>query len=261
MVAYVSRILWIKSRNHDLDDPLSPYFLSHDPLILLRNLIRYLAIYFNPFQDDYIASNGAWSWPFYGLWAVLCLGFIWLAVRGYLRDRRPLILIPLLFVLMIAPVLPMQNMQTRLYLYIPSMILSILTATGICWILGRMKFSPNKSRPVALAGIAFLLLAFISTNGMNPTYRNFYLSVGRENKKIYDYLSKMPKPPYGSTVYLVNVPEWLAPYCLFAKGSGSGDAVRSYFNDSSLKVDTETMKITPRDGCVVMDYKCIRNYK
>jgi hypothetical protein len=60
---------------------------------------------------------------------------------------------------------------------------------------------------------------------------------------------------------MVNVPEWLAPYCLIAKGSGSGDVVRSYFNDSSLKVDTETMKITPRDGCVVMDYEFIRNDK
>jgi hypothetical protein len=44
----------------------------------------------------------------------------------------------------------------------------------------------------------------------------------------------MNRPPHGSTVYLVNAPEWLAPYCLFAKGSGAGDALKSYFNDNSI---------------------------
>jgi len=234
MVAYVSRILWIKSRNHDLANPLSPYFLSHDPLILLRNLLRYLAIYFNPFQNDYITSNGAWSWPFYGFWAVLCLGFLWLAVRVYLQERSPLILIPILFVLMIAPVLPMQNMQTRLYLYLPSMILSLLTATAICWVMRRFRNNSNNWRLATVASVAFLILGFISTKGVNPMYRNFYLSVGRENKKIYKSLGTIPCPPHESTIYLVNVPEWFMPYCLFAKGSGNGDAIRSYYHDASL---------------------------
>jgi hypothetical protein len=258
MVAYVSRILWIKSRNQDLIDPLNPYFLSHDPLILLRNLIRYLAIYFNPFQDDYIASNGAWSWPFYGFWAVLSLGFLLLSVRGYLRSRSPLILIPVLFVLQIAPVLPMQNMQTRLYLYIPSMILSIMTGTGICWIVGRMKSNSDNWRPVAIAGICFLVLGFISTNGVSPTYRDFYLSVGRENKKIYNSLSKMPRPRHGATVYLVNIPEWLAPYCLFAAGSGSGDVLKSYFNDSTLKTEALRISESNRDSDLVINYNFLK---
>ena len=257
MVAYVSRILWIKSRNHDLADPLSPYFLSHDPLIILRNLIRYLAIYFNPFQDDYIASNGAWSWPFYGFWAVLCLGVLWLAVMGYLRDRRPLILIPVLFVLQIAPVLPMQNMQTRLYLYLPSMILCALTATGMCWVVGRMRSSSDNLRPVALTAVAFLMLGFISTNGVNTTYRDFYLSVGRENKKIYKSLSKMPQPPHGTTVCLVNVPDWLAPYCLFAAGSGGGDVLKSYFKDSSLKTKAKADNISIVGDKEAIDYKTL----
>jgi hypothetical protein len=259
MVAYVSRILWIKSRNHDLADPLSPYFLSHDPLILLRNLIRYLAIYFNPFQDDYISSNGPMSLPFFGFWSVLCIGFLGLAVRGYLRDRSPLILIPVLFVLQIAPVLPIQNMQTRLYLYIPSIILSILTATGLCWVVGRMSSSSFNWRPVAIAGIAFLMLLFISMNGVNPTYRGFYLSVGRENKKIYNSLSKMPRPPHGATVCLVNVPEWLAPYCLFAAGSGSGDILRTYYDDSSLEtlvcISENHRRITNGKNKIIINYR------
>jgi len=253
MVAYVTRILWIKSRNHNLADPLSPYFLSHEPLIILRNLIRYLAIYYNPFQDDYIASNGAGSWTFYGFWAVLCLGFLWLAVSGYLRVKSPLILIPVLFALQIAPVLPMQNMQTRLYL--PSMILSLLTAIAICWVMGRFRNNSNNWDLATVASVAFLILGFISTNGVNPMYRNFYLSVGRENKKIYNSLSKIPRPSHGSTVYLVNVPEWLAPYCLFAEGSGGGDVMRSYFSDISIKTKINDK---PNKETIVIQYQNIK---
>ena len=66
-------------------------------------------------------------------------------------------------------------------LYIPIMILRILTATGICWVVGRMMNSSENWRLVAITGIYFLVLGFISTTGVNPTYRDFFLSVGREN--------------------------------------------------------------------------------
>ena len=236
MIAYVARILWVKSNYPGLMEPSHPYFLTHDPLILARNFIRYLAIYFDPFQDDYIAANGGWSLPFYGLGSVLCLGFLWYAGRKYQQDRNPLILIPCLLVLQMAPVLQIQNMQTRLYLYIPSMILSVLTGAIICQIVGQYKRVGEDLRIVMLLLASFTILAAVSLNGSNPKYRNFYLSVGRENKKLYGEIMKIPTPPHGATVYLEGEKREFVPYCLFSEGSGSGDVVRSYYNDPSLSV-------------------------
>jgi hypothetical protein len=264
MVIYIARIIWIKSANHDLADPSNPYFISTSPIILLRNFCRYMAMYYNPFQNDYIGANGSLSMPFYGFYMVLILGFVWIAIRSFLRSYSPIILIPILFVLMIAPVLPMQNMQTRLYLYLPSMILSLLTATGICWGLSKVRMTTATWRLATLAGVAFLILGFISTNGVNPICRNFYLSVGRENKKIYNSLSKIPRPSHGSTVYLVNVPEWLAPYCLFAEGSGRGDVLKSYFNDASIetkslaKINNQQLIIYENSG-ITINYLLLEN--
>jgi hypothetical protein len=235
MVIYVVRILWIKSANHDLADPSNPYFISTSPNILLRNLCRYAAMYFSPFVNEYIASSPRDSFLFYFAWGAFGMAVVIISIKLFVRNTSPLILIPVLFVLQVAPVLPMQNIQSRLYLYLPSMALSLLTASLLSWFLGRFQFLTETWRSLIAGSAAFGVLWIITANGVNPQYRNFYLSVGRENKKIYKSLSKLPHPPHGSTVYLTNVPEWLAPYCFFAKGSGDGDALKSFYNDKSLK--------------------------
>ena len=67
----------------------------------------------------------------------------------------------------------------------------------------------------------------------------------------------MPQPPHGTTVCLVNVPDWLAPYCLFAAGSGGGDVLKSYFKDSSLKTKAKADNISIVGDKEAIDYKTL----
>ena len=234
MLIYVARILWIKSANHDLADPSNPYFISTSPITLLRNLCRYTAMYFNPFVNEYIASSPRDSFLFYAGWGWGGVALVTISIKLFVRNASPLILVPVLFVLQVAPVLPMQNIQSRLYLHLPSMAWSLLTAGLLCWIVGKIKDLAESWRSLIAGSVAFLMLWIISANGVNPQYRDFYMSVGRENKKIYNSLSKLSRPPHGSTVYLINLPVWMAPYCLLAEGSGGGDALKCYYDDASI---------------------------
>lgn len=242
MVIYVVRILWIKSTNHDLTDPSSPYFISTSPITLLRNLCRYTAIYFNPFVNEYIASSPHDSMLLYIGWGTFLGALLMISIKLFMRNASPLILIPVLFVLQVAPVLPMKNIQSRLYLYLPSMALSLLTATSLCWFVRCLKIQEDISRWFICTSASFLLLYYVSSIGVNPNYRDFYLLVGRENQKIYNSIGGMVCPPHGSTVALINVPEWLGQYCSFGTTSNKGDILRSYYHDSSLSTKVITVK-------------------
>jgi hypothetical protein len=62
----------------------------------------------------------------------------------------------------------------------------------------------------------------------------------------------------------VNVPDWLAPYCLFGEGSGSGDVLKSYFKNSALRAfavaeSKQQHSSNTGDDFVELDYKLIKN--
>jgi hypothetical protein len=60
----------------------------------------------------------------------------------------------------------------------------------------------------------------------------------------------------------VNVSEWLALYCLFAKDSGAGNVMKSYFNDASLSANTlkflnhQPANISEKLKAII-DYSCL----
>lgn len=259
MVIYVARILWIKSANHDLSDPSNPYFISTSPTILMRNIIRYTAMYFNPIVNEYIVGSPKDALLFHAAWGSLAVLVVIISLNSFLRNEDPMILVPILFLMQLAPVLPMQNTQSRLYLYLPSMELSVLLATVLCLIAGYLKNVTGSQGKIIIGMTSFVLLFFVSTNGVNPQYKNFYLSVGRENIKIYDSLRKISHPPHGSTVYIENIPEWVTPYCMLAKGSGDGDSVRSFFNDGSLKTKIEKKSYSTSKEVVTYFRNCCTN--
>lgn len=238
MAGYLARILWVKSAYPGITDPAHPYYLSSSPVLYIRNLSRYLRLYFNPWQHEHtFGFETSMYWP---LWMALCLiAFIVLGAAA--KHRSPIILAPLLFVIQLAPVLPMQNMQSRLYLYVPSLFLSILSASVLCWLTNLWQFSHWTSRwpwffRQGITGLlATGLLVFVNYSGRAPSVRAFYLEVGRVNENLYKALTQMPRPVSGTTVYITNVPKQFEPLTLFSKGAGSGDVLRAYFKDPRLE--------------------------
>ncbi len=256
MCGYVARIMWIKSVNPNLDIASSPYYLSHSPVVLLRNVGRYLLLYFDPWQQENdFGSAATLRWPVLFLFASVSAASVW----AFIRHRSPLILAPIFFLLQLAPVLPMQNMQSRLYLYLPSLFLSVITATALCWAARPAKLGRLPGLAPWLAGGAALALLITSYNGACRPIRAWFLAIGGENRLAYANLSKLPRPALGAKLYVINIPESMKGVSFFGMGSGNGSGVSVFFNDNRLTTQSVfdpaiLAKITQEPSAYVIDY-------
>ena len=230
MVLYLGRIYWVRSLFSGIKNMNSPYYLSFSPKGLSENLLHYLALYYNPFQEENFFDIFSTGNMLIYLFFAICL---LLALLKKFPAARLISIALVLFIIQIAPVLPMKNMQQRLYLYLPSVFLSIISGAIICRLLEYTNFNKITQKALALL-VSFILLIYVFFMGSAPLTRNFYLEIGKQNKKLFKSLQLIKPPKAGDVVYIINVPTNLAPLILFSSGSGGGDVLKSLYNDPTL---------------------------
>lgn len=201
----------------------NPYYQSFSPLLMLRNAFRYLCLYFDwnhgGFTYTQFQSSATWGLI---LFALIFVFSLWLLI---FKKRAYLFLSLIAAGGSIVVVLPMVNMQHRLYLYIPSIFLG-LTAAVVCMECKRC-FSRFSVRLAVLALIPMLYF-FNMMPGM-VQFRASWLQTCAADQKEWKQLEAMESPVKMTTVYVKGAQEG---YNIFFYGPGN--ALRLLYDDETL---------------------------
>lgn len=181
-----------------VEDPTGAYYLSANPLISLRNIWRYGSLYFGfSVRGFHFTSYDPWSSLLMGLFLLYFVGSVFTAFR---RENFWLLFLFFAAGLVLLPVLPMENMQNLLYLYAPSIFVSILLSFAALFLVNSL------CRRESARGVSFVLLVGgLLLLGQAPRVkldREWWCSVGTENLKTYQALKQMPKFGSETTIYV-----------------------------------------------------------
>jgi hypothetical protein len=122
----------------------------------------------------------------------------------------------------------MKNMQHVLYLYIPSIFISIL----ISLIINRVILKIIKKDLFVFSVNLMIIILILATTYSKPIKagRDYWLTVGQNNQISINDLRKLPKPQSGSNMYITNVSD---NYNVFYYGPGFINNI--IFDDQTLK--------------------------
>lgn len=221
MVLFVSIIVSSKTTSFDA---LSPYYQSFNPVDLIKNSLRYLFLYFD-FQNSGFTFSGYSATSVPGV--VLFLFIIAYSIYTALFRGRLLLLITIIFIgLSFAIVLPMSNMQHRLYLYIPSFFLGITFSVFV------NEFSRFDDENI-LKGLT--LIFFISLYLVNFTpgvlrLKEAWYMYGESDYKLISKMAQIERPSEGTNIYIKGV---LEGYNVFFYGPGN--SIKLLYDDASLR--------------------------
>lgn len=221
----------------------NPYYQNFSPISLIQNAIKYLFIYFDWGNSTFGFRGYTWS-AFIGV-----LAFIVVVIYSLYRlvKKDSCLFLSILAVgVSLAVVLPMVNMQHRLYLYIPSIFVGIMCAIFLLN-LGSSLYNFSIYRvTLYLIGIAYL----INFTPGYIDYRNNWLHVCQNDAKQLSQLEKLIPPAKGATVYVTNASEG---YNIFYYGPGN--SLRLLFNDSDLKINlVDTFPENPEPPYLLLNY-------
>jgi hypothetical protein len=230
--AFYFVLLQLLNSEHFADDPSSPYFQNFAPGVIATNIARYTALYFDAGIPNNFASvpQGA-RWLYYLVPLLILAGAV---IEGIRWRRMTVVIVLLLGLGCIAPLLPMPNMQHRLYLYLPSIFLSIATAAAADAIIRLLPRAQFGGRAVAAAALATVSI-WASHDSGQQVFRNWWLTIGRENRQVFSHLFELPSFPEHARVAVINLPDYMPGVTVFAPGGG--DALRLLDKGASLTVD------------------------
>lgn len=170
------------------------YEQSFHPLALVRNLVRYIALYVDLFEGSMAFTQYYWS---------MLPGFLMIVIAiifsiCYCWKHE---YIPLLSVLgtgiLLAPVLPMIQMQHKLYLYIPSVFISLMIASLLAILLGKR----NKKAEL----VSVIIIGTIALTNYFPgaiTFRQWWCSIGQQDNIQLQQIYRFGELPLDCTVYV-----------------------------------------------------------
>ena len=205
-----------------------PYLSSLSPIILFKNIFKYLYLFFN--LNDWGSAYSAYRLD--GLIILsIAVGLFGLLSLFTIKDRtRYSGLFTLsLFILALLPVLPLVNMQHKLYLYIPSIFIFIGLLLQLENLINSHLVSENK----VLASLIFAMFLLFLNNNFSETRRqqiNWSLAKGAEQLKVFETLQKIEIPADAKNILISNTPD----YNIFM--NGSGDVLRLLSKRRDLKV-------------------------
>lgn len=204
--------------------PDNPYYQNFHPGVLLRNAIRYLFLYFDWGNSGFL-FRGYFPAAFPGV-AVFCVGVIY-SIYLLFKHRDFSLLFSILAIgIALAVVLPMVNMQHRLYLYSPSVFVGF--ACGFFLQRAFEKRKHNFSWECMLLLIPSLYLIAYTPGMIN--YRAGWLATCEKDWSSIEQIEKMDVPAKDSTVYIKGASEG---YNIFYYGPG--DSLRLFYDDATLK--------------------------
>ena len=229
---YMAAIVVSKDRFPEMAKSESPYFLSFSPFSLLENVWKYMIFYL-----DFLQNDGLMTLPQGPGWIVPSLFILFLitAVVLFLWRRITLpVALALAAAIQMAPVLPMCRMQTRLYLYLPSMFLAMAIGCGIVygmdWCGRRFKMAGASAYIALLLGLGLIIVARLEGCEIQ---RRYWCEVGKINRKTAKAMFKLAPPPVGATLNFINVPtRWRGVGLV--EGS-NGAFLKFIYNDDTIK--------------------------
>ncbi|MDR7814994.1 ArnT family glycosyltransferase [Lacrimispora sp.] len=204
--------------------PDNPYYQDFGVFNLLRNAVKYLFLYFDWSNAEFIFhkySAGAIIGVLF--FVVLFLYALYLAIKK--RDYSIIFLIFCIGI-SLSVVLTMVNMQHRLYLYIPSIFIGITISTFICKILKtKMKYLWEISLVIILG--LYLINFMPGMIGYKLQWLNFCYNDAQGLKQ----LERIEKPVDQSSIYVKGAKD---TYNIFYYGPGN--SLRILFDDPSINV-------------------------
>lgn len=230
---YGASIITARARCPALVTPGNPYFLSFQPRDVLVNILKYIVLYWDVFQAKPrpVIPYGA-GWIFVAFFTVVLAGAIYLRVTR--RTSLPAVLL-LAALFQLLPVLPMREMQHRLYLYLPSVFMSL--GTGAVLVRAVRALTRSSLSRTALSAIGIVisisLVAVASAGGMR-TYRKWWCEIGRMNLHVASAFIAMPPSAAGKLITVVNVPPEVLGVGILS--AGEGDFLRYLYHDPAVRV-------------------------
>jgi hypothetical protein len=199
---FLVRLYLLQSSQKMLSDPSGFYYYSRNPIDIILKLQNYAVMFFN-FNSDFMTGKPIGNQLF--VIQFILYVFLFTAVLYATRNNFVPILLIAMFVLSIFTVLPLINMQHSLYLYFPSIFLSIFLAGTVSTFLflGRTKQKYLYLAPLLVSSV--LIISSSASSIIN--FRVFWETYSQRDKKIMSDLMGMDKPEDNTVFYIYHVPE------------------------------------------------------
>lgn len=233
----VIMILWMVyyaillfSFDRSVTHPGSPYYQDFSPIILITNFIKYTSLYFNLSDSNFTFSTFG-SQGMIGPIFLLIYLFVTLLFIIKFKDLDLLLVLAALAA-SLAAVLPMANIQHRLYIYMPSAMIGMCVATVV------EKITHIQRKPKKLGYISFLILTFfyLSNYSIGITrLRNYWFSIASRDRIVVQQLLALEKPQANTVYYIEGASDG---YNVFSYGPGN--VLNVLFNDSSISTVLST---------------------
>lgn len=234
MLLYSLLLFSLKSVENITESTANPYFQSFNIFKMLIGIVKYILLYFdlkNP-SFTYSSVNGI---NICGLLLIICI--IFYGIYNIIKKKDFLIIVSSIAVgFSLLPVLPMINMQHVLYLYIPSIFISITCAVTI------MTLSDiNTNIWLIIFMIILYLLSY--TPGIKG-FREYWIELSKKDMQVIESIKSIPQVPPNTNIYLYG--DNLDAYTVFYYGPGFINNL--IFNDETIKThinEHNATKVTP----------------
>lgn len=202
--------------------PDNPYYQNFHPLILLRNLARYIGLYMDPLSPDlqYVFRPSILLGM--AVFGIAVLSAILLAFKKHWYPFLALLVVCGSFIC----VLPMQNMQHRLYVYFPSVFIAFFFSLLIYELIKR---TGKKYISTAFLTVCIIMVLSYYAPG-TQTLHNWWLSVCKSDLSQLMQLERL-EPPLPNTEYYIRGTNE-TEYTIFFYGPGN--SLRYLYNEPSL---------------------------
>lgn len=203
--------------------PDNPYFQSFNPINLLRNAIRYLIIYCDLGSSSFAyAGLTKSSIPLLIFFSCIIVFSIIIIIK--FKDFS-LFLSILCAAGSLTVVLPMVNMQHRLYLYIPSIFIGISCALFLKSLVKHLKMRNIWEYVFIIIPLLYLLSYMPGIIQFKECWKSFC------NKDDYTIaqMQKIQSPVKGSTIYIKGASDGYNTFFY-----GPGNSIKLLFDDNTL---------------------------
>ena len=244
MLVYFSLLMYLGRNNAGTANVNSPYYYHFSIIAMIKNYLKYISLYY-----DYSSFNFMFTkFTVYSyLFIVLFFAVLLYSVYKLFRNNPILITFFFFFTCMIAPVLPMVNMQHVLYLYVPSIFLGVILALLINDLLVLIQ-----PKPLFLySGLILVVGLLLSLNYLRSVvqFRTGWLSMGQGCEISISDLKKLPTPPKGTTIYINNI-QGFNVFSVY----GPGFVNNIIFNDPTIKTVLNPSNIVYTNPYFVLNY-------
>lgn len=228
--------------------PESPYYTSLNPLLLGRNMLRYLYSYFSILETGF---NFQSFQPVGVISTAIGIFMPLLALFFHHKNRKLLLFFMLSTIAAFLPVLPMVNTQHKLYLYIPSVFLAALVLLTVKSLLDLVPRSVNQRKIL----LFLLILVLLFTHSFTPylSDKKWWILVGEEGKRSWESMGLLPPPEKNESVILSGTQGRIHIFIY-----GPGNAYKLFYNEQELTFalkDIHEISVEDRTRSRILYYK------